>query len=388
MAGNSAIQILRGTSANIVAQNSSQTLLDGQPLYNTDKNYLTIGGGGNNLTKKPIAVRELVAYDGDTDTTIGSNITEMASIRYNSNNASLNISSVQGYVNVRGIGANINIGTGDISSNTASLHVNAETFAIVNVGQSLTIDAGDFSVINNTNSSACIHFNGNNLDLKASNFNLAALGLNATIYANPGPIKIIASGTNSIFGTGSITLNAPTTSLISNTYYNPRSNVESVVALNISGVSITSTYTNSPLGPGSSLKLLPGGTIDIQASTVWINTSSGRKPVGKQIYEKAIQFSNASTYSNFAQVTILTTDGSFPTTLSALTDFLREGAASDSNCYYPAIGKYGSTPIQGVQVSTQNNNICCYGNNLTASPLMIVSSGSGYMRQVHSRVVN
>lgn len=40
---NKSIQFLRGTDANI--KKSSETLLDGQPLYNKDKNTLSIGGG-------------------------------------------------------------------------------------------------------------------------------------------------------------------------------------------------------------------------------------------------------------------------------------------------------------------------------------------------------
>ena len=43
---NQTIQILRGTSENIVKHaNAGELLLDGQLLYNTDKNYLTVGGG-------------------------------------------------------------------------------------------------------------------------------------------------------------------------------------------------------------------------------------------------------------------------------------------------------------------------------------------------------
>lgn len=73
MAGNNAIQILRANSATIA--NSSETLLDGQLLYNTDKNYLTCGGGGNNtpVNSLPIVCAELVSYYGD-DNTISSNV--------------------------------------------------------------------------------------------------------------------------------------------------------------------------------------------------------------------------------------------------------------------------------------------------------------------------
>ena len=40
---NTTLQILRGTNARIT--DSNEQLLDGQPLYNKDKNYLGIGGG-------------------------------------------------------------------------------------------------------------------------------------------------------------------------------------------------------------------------------------------------------------------------------------------------------------------------------------------------------
>ena len=83
MAGNNAIQILRGNTQSIA--NSTETLLDGQLLYNTDKNYLTCGGGGaNNVNSLPITCRELVAYQGDEEA-ISNRTTEVASIRYNAN---------------------------------------------------------------------------------------------------------------------------------------------------------------------------------------------------------------------------------------------------------------------------------------------------------------
>jgi len=44
MAGNGAIKFLRGTTT-AVSNNSSATLLDGQPLYITNQNQLVIGGG-------------------------------------------------------------------------------------------------------------------------------------------------------------------------------------------------------------------------------------------------------------------------------------------------------------------------------------------------------
>lgn len=43
MANNKSIQILRGTQTVIVKNNT--TLADGQPLYNSTNNWLTVGGG-------------------------------------------------------------------------------------------------------------------------------------------------------------------------------------------------------------------------------------------------------------------------------------------------------------------------------------------------------
>lgn len=67
MAGNNSVQILRGTRAQIA--NSSQTLAPGQPLYNTDDGYLTVGSATNgapgsldNIVKS----REIVGYVADT----------------------------------------------------------------------------------------------------------------------------------------------------------------------------------------------------------------------------------------------------------------------------------------------------------------------------------
>lgn len=84
MANNKSIQILRGTSANIVAANSSTTLLAGQPLYNTDKNYLTIGAAdGDKLVKKPVACREVTWYLSDHSDDIVAGTTKVGMLEYN-----------------------------------------------------------------------------------------------------------------------------------------------------------------------------------------------------------------------------------------------------------------------------------------------------------------
>lgn len=83
MAGNNSIQFLRGTR-NAIAE-SSEKLLPGQPLYNVDDNYLTIGGNANDQVNSiPIACRELKGYVTDLSDQINSvtGTTEQWSIKY------------------------------------------------------------------------------------------------------------------------------------------------------------------------------------------------------------------------------------------------------------------------------------------------------------------
>ena len=66
MAGNNAIQILRANTQAIA--NSTETLLPGQLLYNTDKNYLTCGGGADKpVNSLPVVCQELAFYKGDAN---------------------------------------------------------------------------------------------------------------------------------------------------------------------------------------------------------------------------------------------------------------------------------------------------------------------------------
>lgn len=125
MAGNNAIQILRANSATIA--NSSETLLAGQPLYNTDKNYLTIGANdGDTITRGPITCRELVGYDGDTDSAIGSSTNTSVYIKANNKGldvlatSGININSWDGNINIYGAGISANLGSGAIRLNSNS----------------------------------------------------------------------------------------------------------------------------------------------------------------------------------------------------------------------------------------------------------------------------
>ena len=68
MANNNRIRLLRGTSTQIASSN--KVLSYGQPLYNDDKNYITVGNstGTKQVKAQPITVREVIGYYGDSTT--------------------------------------------------------------------------------------------------------------------------------------------------------------------------------------------------------------------------------------------------------------------------------------------------------------------------------
>ena len=66
---NSSIQLLRGSNDRIVANSSNEILLDGQPLFNKSKNYLSVGNGSSNLVNvEPISTPSLKGWFLDYET--------------------------------------------------------------------------------------------------------------------------------------------------------------------------------------------------------------------------------------------------------------------------------------------------------------------------------
>ena len=178
MAGNNAIQILRGNTQTIA--NSTETLLDGQLLYNTDKNYLTCGGGvDNNVNSLPITCRELVAYQGDEEA-ISNRTTEVASIRYNANrlqvssSGNLNITSHgRAYMNTNG--ATWNSQNGDVSFYTAS-----NMYLSGGGGEStLQLNSYDVNIFANTSISLDSYVNGIAITSHSNNIRLNATEVTA-----------------------------------------------------------------------------------------------------------------------------------------------------------------------------------------------------------------
>lgn len=112
MAGKNTIQILRGK---ITDTNKSEKLLEGQPFYNEDRNYLTIGrqGGTASLNSLPITVREVVGYAEESAQITDSESANLSeySLKYRDN--SLKITSPRG-ININSSrGIDINSGNGD-----------------------------------------------------------------------------------------------------------------------------------------------------------------------------------------------------------------------------------------------------------------------------------
>lgn len=87
MAGNNAIQILRGSRDTII-NNKGVKLKAGQLLYNKTDNYLTVGATDDDLlTKLPIRCREIFGYKGDTESIGEADIPSQSySIKYDNSN--------------------------------------------------------------------------------------------------------------------------------------------------------------------------------------------------------------------------------------------------------------------------------------------------------------
>lgn len=236
MAGNNAIQILRANSATIA--NSSETLLDGQLLYNTDKNYLTCGGGGNNkpVDSLPIVCQELAYYQGDANTIsantgnnnlvyrIGPNklvnkleIYSNSTIALNTNSSML-MNVPNGNINIAGTGITANLGSGSIdlhsqSGTTIKDSTGGPTLTLASpratlyghyldlTGSNVTI-SGSNQIELNSNGLSSIYLNG-------INANMFAEGL-IEINSVSGGINITAqsSGQLNLHGDSGVTISA------------------------------------------------------------------------------------------------------------------------------------------------------------------------------------
>ena len=223
MAGNNAIQILRGNgqaiSNAIMAGDNSPILLDGQPFYNTDKNYLTIGKSVNSL---PIRTRELVGYVGDI-AAIGGCTIEAVSIKPNigAHNVQLNYSV--GSSGITGAHSFQIDGYEKLMISNSSINLNATTVNVstaLNIGNGIRLTSSTISstacvtmcAVSYANIQACIGSNiavGNNYIYLTNNsgISIQASPLKITLPSGPMGYMRIANtaGHETMIGGGNIT---------------------------------------------------------------------------------------------------------------------------------------------------------------------------------------
>lgn len=150
MAGKNTIQILRGK---ITDTNKSEKLLEGQPFYNEDRNYLTIGGPGgtDSLNSLPITVREVVGYAEESAQITDSESASLSeySLKYGDN--SLKITSPTG----------ININSGN--SDTSNITINRGNASKIVLGKSnIELTTNSLTVTPNSGNVATISTSATN----------------------------------------------------------------------------------------------------------------------------------------------------------------------------------------------------------------------------------
>lgn len=172
MAGRDAIQILRGS---ITQENKDKKLLEGQPFYNEEKNYLTIGRkGGAPLNSLPITVREVVGYVDDTAEIVQGKKQEY-SLKYE--NKSLKITSPQ----------SVDIGSGnngDVTlkrNNNSSITLKEDSIEYANNSIS---DSAAVNVITSSKAGFIFKDNAGSAGSNLATVEMGKLKLNALCDAN------------------------------------------------------------------------------------------------------------------------------------------------------------------------------------------------------------
>lgn len=172
MAGRDAIQILRGS---ITQENKDKKLLEGQPFYNEEKNYLTIGRkGGAPLNSLPITVREVVGYVDDTAEIVPGKKQEY-SLKYE--NKSLKITSPQ----------SVDIGSGnngDVTlkrNNNSSITLKEDSIEYANNSIS---DSAAVNVITSSKAGFIFKDNAGSAGSNLATVEMGKLKLNALCDAN------------------------------------------------------------------------------------------------------------------------------------------------------------------------------------------------------------
>jgi hypothetical protein len=99
VAGNSLLHFLRGSLED--AESGNLILEPGQPFYNYNKNYLTIGGkdGNTKVNGKPLTVREVIGYAGESNSITGNlNLDNEFHLKYDDNSNTLELLTPNNFV--------------------------------------------------------------------------------------------------------------------------------------------------------------------------------------------------------------------------------------------------------------------------------------------------
>ena len=183
MAGYNGIQILRGSTSSI----QNKELLDGQPLFVKDKNYLVIGRGDE--SKIPVSTRELKGYVGD-DSGVTSSTDDEFHVLYDSSKSLLDIKSP---ADLNVVATSINItGSGGIDLNTSGAlrfngmtwqedvsnkTVNAQAILATNVGTTVSLNVGNNLKFAIDSTSKKLSVTGD-LNVTTSNINISTANVN------------------------------------------------------------------------------------------------------------------------------------------------------------------------------------------------------------------
>ena len=343
----SQIQILRGSNANIV-QNTSARLNAGQPLYNTTKNYLTIGETNNQRTTvRPVITPEVIGYVGDGASASSTTyITSSTDVEYSLNKIS---NTVRLYSNSLPINLMVN------GTTTAELSVTDGLVTIPTASISTTeIDTAQVSRITGPSSS----FNVFNSNMSISRTNSAELAedeweqLNITSDDRLrlfGQNEVTLYGANSIIsGTTTVNISSPSTTI--GALQVTRNGAYAMDIFNDGDLRIA-TGNNATISAGMDVNIGYSGTANLH--------SSYTIPSGGGMSSTTI---NATTSPTTSSILL---NSAFGASNAARIQLTTGSSQSDIGIIANNISMEGMVTVNGDQVATVANRVRKYQHNIT-----------------------
>lgn len=253
MAGNNAIQILRSNTSTIAK--SSEVLLIGQPLYDTETRLLYVGNGENSASELMYSAGGIVASGvratGGEARIFGSTVNITATTTLNTNAPlGINICSSNGNISVISLNGNANIESNNImlladrnvAINSSSINVNAGSMNLGSTANRIAyiqgyFQYGNISVLRNA-------------PIIVMSKDSASLGLS------------LESGNANIYSTNEIKINAPTVRLNANLITVNSSNI-SLQSSNIIQIFATNSTT---IGGEGDVNIGGAGNVNVSAA--------------------------------------------------------------------------------------------------------------------------